>query len=388
MMRQSIYSFVFANEGVLPASHSGHVRCGTHLGEGVLWEWKYFHHHLQMRDQIWKWRDAQRHLGVFRKMQDEWGLGDFVIYGVAAIAIGLKEFMFTTAGLLAMLFELCLRPGPTNPSRREKAKTALQRLCTKAAAAIRTMNDHECNMRASWAGESFALHLQPDGSVSGFDKFAEVINYASIAAACSSKFVRLPTQPSEITFAELLFLAAWAVKAPLSIVGQLERAALGTLLPQLCSSTAFFIESYVVQQYLPKYIECTKERPELPQELRTRRGHRRRLDPIEVEAHSSKMIKICGSMGSISMALFGNLFWHKWLVNTGNRLYLRDLAAMFKGRARLSLAWDPGTYGGENTNVGLVCSIDSPNAGVMPIKARHLARCDSTLRRGEGETQS
>ena len=68
------------------------ISCASSRGQEEL---DNFHSHMGTRDEIWKWRDAQRHSGVLQRMQTLWGLeDDFIVFGEAARSIGLKEFMF------------------------------------------------------------------------------------------------------------------------------------------------------------------------------------------------------------------------------------------------------------------------------------------------------
>ena len=49
--------------------------------------------------------------------------------------------------------------------------------------------------------------------------------------------------------------------------------------------------------------------------------------------------------------------------------FLTNLQSKFQSAMHLSLCWDPGSYGGNDYNLGLCCSGDSGLAAVLPVCA-------------------
>ena len=377
MERAKVWSLTLVALGILHSNHVVHVLKGGQLGQSVFWEWRYFHDELKMRDQQWRWRGDNQRMGTWDRLSAAWSLSqDAWLHctGPETMQGHVREFSCQTEAMLPLLLDIYARPGPRS-TRREDAKDIAIRMLTLSVKGIAGLRVADVRMSSCTCGIPITLGISDTGVITGLaEAFGVHPELKQWAVTCSRGFALMPDSGGDYTIVTLFLFTFWlgwrcsAASTPLQIWAK-------AVAQQLNKLAALLLERYICEDYMCKMASQQQQQQQasqqkaLPAALTTKGGHHRRIDPATVEHNATKMLQLHGSQSTISTALTGNSFWSHWLTYTYNRLYMQAASNMYEGLLQIALAWDPGSYGGEGTNVGYICSPSAPGAAYIPTKA-------------------
>ena len=329
-------------------------------GSFFRWGWRYFQARFGLGEQWWK---RQTNASVWASIAGSFGLPCTVFDKPDAFRFA-KGPLVETVALVPMFMSLASRPGPSQAALRAAARQTAVQMIEGASAGLSSL---QLPTQIEIGGVWFTLHearelrrrdvdvlhaLKPD-FVRVWDHVAPQCNLPPVTTArLSHMFVfteRLRRRPF---FQMEVVPRSWVLWA--------ERAC-----QRMVRLVGVGLERHVVQALLPMGHDV------VPRPLFGPRGRRRSVDEAERMHQLSTTAKRKGARTAILAAVgHGNLGFETMV--TSNRVYDNKRANLFRGERNVSVTWDPGTYSGEQTNVGLFWGIGRSQGCHMQCKVRVL----------------
>jgi len=326
------------------------------LGNVVFWEWRYFQTVFKVSD---TWPKEQRHNGTLCIISEKFELPSDSFCFPKDFGVG-KGWLVSTRGLVALCSSISSRPGPRTRARRELALAFSRSFVTLAAGVIEEMAAHEkvdlkilgvpitVSGRGRLPGLERVAHRRPE-LVEAWDRLAP---RCGLPAFDTCDLVHLWRFAEGVTVTRHSCIMPGIVEWASSMVVGLSRL------------VAFCIEKKVDQS-------CRAEhRVEPPRPLFGPKGSRRNVDEVERLEQFRKARKAKGSQ-TTSLTAMGYDGLGLDTVMTHNRLYKHCVSEKFQGQEVVSVTWDPGTYGGESTSVGLLWASRLGEGCFLPVKVLH-----------------
>lgn len=339
-------------------------RCAE-LGS-CFWELRYFQASLGIGDPA-AWRKAQCKQGVWQKLCSMWALPASVVHHPPpkGHSDGQVRELLCASGMIApLLLDIVTRRGPGMAERRALAEAKVRQWLRLAC---RGFEGTSGELRYQTGHTTGRLRIASGGVVEGWGALVVVYpHFDELWARYKGGWMghlRLPDDPRAANLSDLVLFLYLVVQVRGSVTG--EPTVEQRLLQVAGRMAAWGLERFVARVHAPA---LGPERPPPLRKLMSKR-RRRRIDPGELAALRDKVKTLAGSSRAAIAAITGDPSANFKIIHIHNLLYLGKLEPTFHDSAFLSLAWDPGTYGGESTFCGVAYNPESQQSSVLPIKA-------------------
>ena len=345
----------------LPSLIGYHIE-GQCLGSCLAWEWRHFHYSLHTEPLARWWRKNGKSIvdGIVVSMS--FTPAEYAKADVQDTSARVELTTGTKLVASMLLHTACART--LSRPRKELAYKLSRRWLELSSLGMGTLQPHTelgCAVDMGPNFDQLKLMLElPSHTIAGMD--ALVVPFPRLHdlwAHFGQRCQRLQSSLARPLLVELIMFL-WFLG---TYVMWRSKTWLAPLTTQLLSIASFCIGKYVLDIYLP-----THGRLKRADALRAA-TRRRRLDPIAKERIHLKLDTVQGGDRQTAIAADG----YAWQANEKRHntlvLYNKEAQRQFRDAEVLSIAADPGAYGGEDTNVGAAFNNATHIAAVLPCKA-------------------